>query len=138
MLYDTLKKQIPVFMKTGNKDLNILKLVISDCDRIIANNGMVTDSQVINIMKKLVASNEETYKARQNQTLLDENTFLLSYIPKELSIEEVRKILDPYKEEFLSYSNNGVAIKTTISQFPNLPAKHVSQIVREVRNEHNR
>lgn len=76
MLYDTLKKQIPVFMKNGNKDLNILKLVISDCDRIIANSGTVTDSQVINIMKKLVASNEETYKARQNQTLLDENRFL--------------------------------------------------------------
>lgn len=55
-----------------------------------------------------------------------------------MSIEEVRKILEPAKQDILSYTNDGIAIKTTISHFPNLPAKHVSQIVREVRSEYNR
>ena len=72
---------------------NILKLVVSEMQRIESVKVKPTDEVIINIIKKLIISNEQTNAARFDEKLVQENEILSAFVPKTISKEEILKVL---------------------------------------------
>lgn len=109
MLINTLKEEIKQSMKDGTRlKTDILKLVVSDCDRINANKGTVTDDDVINVIEKIIKSNNECLSVRDNQDLVYENNVLKTFLPSKASMEDILALVK--EEDIRNCKNDGMAM----------------------------
>lgn len=68
---------------------NILRVVLGELQLIEARNQQVNDEKVCGVIKKLIASNEETLAAGGAQKLAEENKILATYLPSYWSVVEI-------------------------------------------------
>lgn len=116
MLYNSLQNAMRESIKTNSPSKDILRLIVSELSTLEARtNKEVTDEQAIKTTKKLVESNTETLKYLKDtdsrfSTLLAENAVLLSFLPQELSYEEVAVKLHEVKQQLIDSKSDGQAI----------------------------
>ena len=106
MLYDKISKDMIEAMKAHDKDkVSRLRLLKSAVDKYLIDNKMerheATDDVVIEVVSKQVKTHKESieqFKAGNRQDLVDglnkEIELLSTYLPEQLSEEELRKIID--------------------------------------------
>jgi len=126
-LYNDLKTVMPNLRKSGlTMELEVLKCVISDADRIIANKGSVEDSEVIKIIRKIIEGNSITMSSvdrPNNYILAQENDYLSKFLPKLLTEEEIRKLFNenligkPKNEVFKFFKQYPVDMATVAKVF---------------------
>lgn len=98
-LYLKLKdNRISAMKDKENPDAKIQKSVITtllgELEQEAKRNGRdITDEHVVKACKKLIKSNNETMTARPSDVLVKENAFLEDYLPKQLSEEQLRKLI---------------------------------------------
>ena len=81
-----------------NPDAKIQKSVITtllgELEQEAKRDGRdVADEHVVKVCKKLIKSNNETMAARPSDVLVKENTFLEDYLPKQLSEDQLHKLI---------------------------------------------
>ena len=106
MLYETISKEMIEAMKSHDKDtLSTLRMLKSDIDLYLVNNKMdrhnASDEVVIEVVSKQVKTHKESieqFKAGNRQDLIDglnkEIELLSTYLPEQLSEEELNKVID--------------------------------------------
>ena len=106
MLYVTIANDMKEAMKNHDKDsLSTLRLLKSDIDLYLINNKMerheASDEVVIEVVSKQVKTHKESieqFKAGNRQDLIDglnkEIKLLSTYLPEQLSEEELNKVID--------------------------------------------
>jgi len=93
MLANTIKEDFITSFK--NKEMekkNLLGLVKWEI-LLIEKEREVTDIDVIKIIKKLLKWINESLKTKEDKALIKEKEILESYLPKELSKEEIKEII---------------------------------------------
>lgn len=88
MNVESLKQDIRAAML--NKEsvkLNLLRVILADTERY--------NKDPINIVQKLIEDNKSNYSLSKNEDFLRENEILNSMLPKFLSVEELRDLLNP-------------------------------------------
>jgi hypothetical protein len=133
-LYTKLKSLIPEYLKARNRDLKILRLVISEADLIIARDGKVSDDQVLKAIKKIYASNEEVLGTFESEELRQEQQWLSQFIPVEPSYEET---LQGVREIELC-GKMGIDMKNCINALPGHNKAFISKAISEVLKETTR
>lgn len=106
MLYDKISKDMIEAMKQKDKDkVSTLRLLKSGIDKYLIDNKMerhdASDEIVIEVISKQVKTHKESieqFKAGNRQDLIDglnkEIELLSTYLPEQLSEEELRKAID--------------------------------------------
>ena len=106
MLYDKISKDMIEAMKSKDKDkVSTLRLLKSGIDKYLIDNKMdrheASDEVVIEVVSKQVKTHRESieqFKAGNRQDLIDglnrEIEVLSSYLPEQLSMDELKKIID--------------------------------------------
>ena len=106
MLYDKVSKDMVEAMKAHDKDrVSTLRLLKSGIDKYLIDNKMdrheASDEVVIEVVSKQVKTHRESieqFKAGNRQDLIDglnrEIEVLSSYLPEQLSMDELKKIID--------------------------------------------
>lgn len=118
---------------------NILRLAIGEIETLQGRTGKdLTDEQCEKILRKLVADNEETLEVRPNPQLVLENEILQSFLPQQLTIDEIReKLVDC--EGVADNPNFGQAIGTAINLLRghgfSVDGKDVTTVVREIHKQ---
>ncbi len=106
MLYDKISKDMIEAMKNKDKDkVSTLRLLKSGIDKYLIDNKMerheASDEVVIEVVSKQVKTHKESieqFKAGNRQDLIDglnrEIELLSTYLPEQLSDEELNKVID--------------------------------------------
>ena len=106
MLYEKISKDMIEAMKSKDKDrVSTLRLLKSGIDKYLIDNKMerheASDEVVIEVISKQVKTHKESieqFKAGNRQDLIDglnnEIEILSTYLPEQLSEEELRKVID--------------------------------------------
>ena len=106
MLYETVAEDMKTAMKNKDKDsLNTLRLLKSAIDLYLVNNKLernnASDEVVIDVVAKQIKTHKESieeFKKGNRQDLVDglerEIALLSTYLPEQLSEEDVRKEID--------------------------------------------
>ena len=106
MLYDKISKDMIDAMKAHDKDsVSTLRLLKSAIDKYLIDNKMerhdANDSVVIDVISKQVKTHKESieqFKAGNRQDLIDglnkEIELLSTYLPEQLSEEDLKKVID--------------------------------------------
>lgn len=98
MLFEQINRDIlNARLKKDSQALTILSTLKSEIQRSQKNLSITpTDDEVISVVKKLIFSIDENLKkvTEQNAVLLNEKNILLSYLPKQLTDEEILKIAE--------------------------------------------
>ena len=106
MLYDKVSKDMVEARKAHDKDsVSTLRLLKSAIDKYLIDNKMerheANDQVVIEVISKQVKTHKESieqFKAGNRQDLIDglnrEIEVLSSYLPEQLSMDELKKIID--------------------------------------------
>ena len=93
MLANKIKKDfITAFKNKEMEKKNLLGLVKWEI-LLIEKEREVTDWDVIKIIKKLLKWINESLKTKEDKALIKEKEILESYLPKELSKEEIKEII---------------------------------------------
>lgn len=93
MLANKIKKDfITAFKNKEMEKKNLLGLVKWEI-LLIEKEREVTDIDVIKIIKKLLKWINESLKTKEDKALIKEKEILESYLPKELSKEEIKEII---------------------------------------------
>lgn len=72
-------------------EVSILTLLIGEIETTEKRTGKpFTDAQVVDSVKKLIKSNDESLKLRANEKLTQENAVLSALLPKQLTEAEIR------------------------------------------------
>lgn len=127
MLLDILKGDIISAMRRGDgvaKD--VLRLVVGEAQTLAASKGMankvLTDDHVFSIIKEIVAKNQQAISptsadgkvheipAEKKAVLEKENQLLQSYLPKQLTREEIKSRLLSIDLEIKSAKADGQAV----------------------------
>ena len=82
--------------------LNLLRVILADVERY--------NKDPVNIVQKLIEDNKSNYELSKNEDFLRENDILNSMLPKFLSVEELRNLLNPLNLD-KSPKSIGVAVK---------------------------
>lgn len=94
-LKDSLK-----YLKTQQYDSNIeegiLKLLIGELETIQSRDKsrLLVKSDIVKVIKKLIKSNNETLSYGHQDKLVRENEFLTSFLPEELSDEQIKVMVE--------------------------------------------
>lgn len=87
---DLLKKEITTAILSKNiLKRDILKVVLGEVQTIESRQGVISDEQVIKIIKKLIQSNNECIALVKNEKLEQENVILGAFLPKEMTLAEL-------------------------------------------------
>lgn len=115
---------------------NVLRVAIGEVDVLKGRGQEVEDEQICKILRKLVASNEETIKAK-SAVLFKENEILNVLLPKLLSKEEIENHLIAFLEEIKAAKSNGQATGVAVGVFKkinlNVDGKDVAEVVKMLR-----
>jgi len=98
-LVDTIKQRITVAMKAHDElTRDILRLVLGEVQTAEAREGSVNEEKVQKIIRKLIASNEETLALTKDpqaaEKLRKENVILDSLLPKMWTIDDIVKFFN--------------------------------------------
>ena len=134
-------------------DRNLWTVVLGEIQTLEgskAQNGPVTDGQILKIVQKMIASNEETISAYKKQAetplmsnlgtekLRRENEILARLLPKACSREEMKDhlltIVDQLKAAKSDGQATGVAMKALAGLEGSKDGKIVGEIVKELRS----
>lgn len=104
--------------------VSLLSVVISDAERIAKDCYNVTDEEVVRAIKKVVQGNKETISHLNKEDirlyeLSSENKYIESFLPKTLSIEEIRCHIDNIKIDDWNPTKSGKIIGQIMSYFKN-------------------
>lgn len=98
-LYEQMKKNRIAAMKDRNNpnakiEKSILTTLLGELDQNAKRaQSEVTDDMVVQSCKKLIKANDETIESRHSDDLVKENEFLKSYLPQQLSEDELRLLI---------------------------------------------
>ena len=143
-LINTIKSEIIVAMKAKDQiRKDILRVALGEIEKIESREGSISEPEVQKILRKMIASNNETIAAapdKDNSKLLAENEILDELLPKMWDAEKVRAFLSEDIETLAvikSADNDGPATGAAMKALKavNAPVdgKVVSQIARELR-----
>ena len=119
---------------------SILRVLIGEVDTFEARGKSADNEKIYGIINKIISSNEETLKAKDNVVLVQENTILRTYLPKYLKEEEIYKIFTDNNEiDKIKNSDNegkaiGLAMKFVKSLSLPVLGDDVRKVVLKVRN----
>ena len=116
---------------------NILRVVLGEIDVLKGRGQTVEDEQVHKILRKLIASNEETIKA-MTVGLRRENEILDGFLPQLLTKEEIKNHLNSVATEIMSAKSDGQATGVAVGVFKKaglaVDGSDVSEIVKKMRS----
>ncbi len=145
MLVDEIKKRIASAMKE-KRDLEkeILRVALGEIQTIEAR-GQTTmgDEQALQVVRKLVKSNEETLSVTQDpakrRQLAEETEILRTLLPQSLSVEQIVAALAPVQTEIRSAKADGpatgIAMKHLKSAGQTAEGKDVGAAVARIRSQ---
>lgn len=93
MLYDKIKKQYTEARKERNADVGVLSVLLGDIEKVGKDkrNGAPTDDEVMAVLKKMI-KNAQIMSSYANATAEVEMHLLQSFLPKQLTLDELRSI----------------------------------------------
>lgn len=96
-------KKLRITNRANKVIYSLLGLVIGEYETKIKGSNP-KEADLVKIMKKLIDSNKEimAYSSVANPVLVEENEFLQKLLPKQLTLEEIIRIMKKYKPESLS------------------------------------
>lgn len=144
-----LREDLKIAMKNHDeKRRDVLKMILAECSKFEHNKnrnpGPLTDDEVLKIIRSQLKSTKEAivdFEKGGRQDLINQSNFeidiLESYLPKQLSNEEIEKIIkDKINELSLDVKNIGLIMKNVM---PILNGKtdgnKVRTIVQKISNE---
>ena len=78
-------------------EMNILTLLIGEVETVeLRTQKKFGDSQVVDLIKKLIKSNEDSLKHRASEKLVAENAVLAKLLPQQLTEAEIVQIIASY------------------------------------------
>lgn len=95
-LIETIRAQKTDARKDVNRSIEVafLNLLLGEIETVEKRTGkLYNDSQVIDAIKKLIKSNDESLKHRFSEKLVVENAILTALLPKQLSEAEIRELI---------------------------------------------
>jgi uncharacterized protein YqeY len=144
MLNEEIRKQRTEALK--RRDMltkEVLNVALGEIDTIAARAGREpTDDDCLQVLRKLVKSNEETRSASsdeaQRATLARENEVLSALLPKTLGVDEVVAALAPVTDAIKGANNDGQATGAAMKHLKSIAAtvdgKIVAQAVKQLRS----
>lgn len=154
MLIEKLKSKVKEAMKAGNTlERDVLKFVLSEVGTVANSANQagkpVTDEQVQKIIKKTIETNVALATSNSsmpipspglNEKLEAENQLLSVYVPKTLSLDEIRSRLEPIALELKSAPKEGPAIgmaRKLLLQDPEVAVEgeDIKTVVQNIRSE---
>lgn len=143
MLADEIKKQMFSAMKNNETvKKEILRVALGEIQTEAARSaGGFGDAEVVKVLRKLLKSNQESLAAgiapEQEATLQQENQVLESFLPQQLSTEQIMAALGPVAEEIKAAKADGPAVGTAMKhlkgQGAEVDGKRVAEAVRQLR-----
>lgn len=95
-LIETIRAQKTDARKDVNRaiEVAILNLLLGEIETVEKRTGkLYTESQVVDAVKKLIKSNDESLKHRSSEKLVTENAVLTALLPKQLSEDQIRDLI---------------------------------------------
>ena len=145
MLKDVIKQRITAAMKEKrDAERDILRLAFGEIQTGEARAGKdLTDDEVIQIVRKLIKSNDETIGASPEgpakAALVQENTILATLLPKGPSTEEIVAHLAPVKDAITAAGNDGQATGVAMKHLKTLgltiPGGDVQAAIKQLRTK---
>lgn len=91
---------------------NILRVVVGEIETEASRHGELNDERCVSIIRKVIASNDETIAAGANNPdqLRSENEILCELLPKTLSQEEIEVFLGSIEDNVRLAKNSGAAM----------------------------
>jgi len=124
---------------------NILRVALAELDALRLSNAKAKPEEFQAKIRKLIQSNNETAQAHAERAELvqcarlhEENEILEKYLPKMLTVEEIKETLTSIRENLLAAASRsegqaiGVAMKYLKSKNAAVDGSLVSQVVREL------
>lgn len=104
--------------------LSVIRGEIQTMEKNMGGNTVILDNDIMNILNKIAKSLRESIKTSPTDELNEELTIVESYLPKQMTQEEITIIVKQLIEE------NDLNIAEVMRHFGNLPAdrKEVSSI----------
>lgn len=145
-LISTIKSDIITAMKAKDElRKTILRVALGEIQKIESREGSISEEEVQKILRKMIASNNETIAAapdKDNSKLVAENEILDQLLPKMWDADKVREFLAADIETLAAIKSadndgpaTGAAMKALkIAKAP-VDGKIVSQVARELRSE---
>lgn len=143
-IVDDVRAQMIQAMKDKDQPRrDILRVALGDMESTETRQGSaVTDEQCLQIIRKLVKSNQETIAAKDDPetkaTLANEITILETLLPKSLSVEDIVGALAGQADAIRAAGNDGqatgVAMRHLKQSGASVQGKDVSEAVRIIRS----
>ncbi len=144
MLIDDIKKRFMQAMKDKKTvEKEVLRVLIGEIQTAESRaTSPFTDEEALNIVRKLVKSNQETLAATSNEadkgTLTQELEILNSLLPASLSVEQIVAALAPVSDNIKAAGNDGqatgIAMKQLKASGATVNGKDVSAAVKQIRS----
>lgn len=145
MLLETIQKDLVIAMKAGDQiKVSTLRFLLSDLKKYEidtyppATGKSLTEDDVVKIIRRQVKTHKESIEAFQNAKRIDlvtkeseELKILQNYIPKELSDQEIKVIVESVKAKGInSFGQMMAAVMKEIAG--RADGRKVAQVVKEV------
>lgn len=145
-LLEKLRKQRMQAMKDRNAiEKDILSVALGDCELAESRQGQgpIEDTQVENIIRKIIAGNNEVLSFRDNEKLVKENQILEEFLPKQMTIQEIEAFFlngnGPHFEMVRDAVNDGqatgIAVKALREAGLTVDGKLVKEVVATIRDD---
>lgn len=143
-LVDDIKNKVKDAMKSGDTVArDILRLALGEIQTAEARKtAALTEEEVVAAVRKLIKSNEETLSlssdnAERSATLEKEVDVLTALLPKQLSVDDIVKALEPVKDAIVAAKADGqatgVAMKHLKSTGASVSGNDVGAAVKKIR-----
>ncbi|MFO0736781.1 MAG: GatB/YqeY domain-containing protein [Labilithrix sp.] len=143
-LVDDIKGQVKDAMKSGDTVArDILRLALGEIQTAEARKAAaLSDEETAAAVRKLIKSNEETLSlsadnAERSATLKKEIEVLSALLPKQLSVDDIVKALEPVKDAIVAAKADGqatgVAMKHLKTTGANVSGNDVGAAVKKLR-----
>lgn len=140
MLKNKLKSDLIQAMRDKDETKkDILRVVIGDIESTESReNKEMSDEKIEKLIRKMVSSNEEVLRHKQDDSLVKQNEILDTYLPKMLSQGEIySKLCDIVDDIKLADGGKaiGLAMKHLKQQNLNVDGKDVTTVVNKINGE---
>jgi len=147
-MLETLRTKLTEARKAGRSlEMGTLQVILGEASTIEARSGKkASDDEIEKIVRKLVVGNTETIELLKQKGMGDnpdvprrtaENVFLMTLLPKTMSVEEIKAVLGEVAEAIKGAKNDGqatgVAMKHVKSKNLKVQGEDVAADVRALR-----
>lgn len=95
-LFETLKKdQLRARVERNAVKSSVLTTLVGELQTAASRdkNTVLTDGDVVNLIRKFIKNNEETFRLSGKQDGLRENEYLINYLPQQLSSSQLNTLI---------------------------------------------